>query len=303
MSHHWGYVSVLAAAVLFGISTTLNKIALADVHPLIVAGAIYFVAGITLTVARILPPLHRKILSLLETPTEAEPQITMKDYVTLGFVVLFGSVIAPYLFICGLDETTAINASLLSNSESLFTALIAFFFLGERGKTKDYAAIFLVLLGAVFLTTNAEFQRLSLTRNVFGNLLVLAACFSWSVDNNLSRFLSMKKDIVLITALKCLLGGTALLTASWLLQVVIYIPMKAALYIVSSGALSIGISVLLFLFALREIGAMKTGILFATSSLFGALTAFLVLKESFTPVQLAAAALMLTGVWLMYKRQ
>ena len=303
MSHHWGYVSVLTAAVLFGISTTLNKIALADVHPIVVAGAIYLVAGISLTVIRVLPPLHGKILSLLETPTETEPQITMKDYVILGFVILFGSIIAPYLFIYGLDETTAINASLLSNSESLFTALIAFLFLGERGKTKDYTAIFLVLLGAVILTTNAEFQKLSLTKDVFGNLLVLAACFSWSIDNNLSRFLSVKKDIVLITALKCLLGGTALLATAWLLQVVIYVPMKAVLYLVLTGALSIGVSVLLFLFALREIGAMKTGILFATSSLFGALTAFLVLKENFTLVQLAAAALMLTGVWLMYKRQ
>jgi hypothetical protein len=28
MSHHWGYVSVIVSAILFGVSSTLNKIAL-----------------------------------------------------------------------------------------------------------------------------------------------------------------------------------------------------------------------------------------------------------------------------------
>jgi len=42
VSHHWGYVSAIASAVLFGISSTFNKIALEDVHPIVVAGMIYF---------------------------------------------------------------------------------------------------------------------------------------------------------------------------------------------------------------------------------------------------------------------
>ncbi len=44
MTHHWGYVGVATAATLFGISATLNKIVLSDVHPLIVVGLIYLIA-------------------------------------------------------------------------------------------------------------------------------------------------------------------------------------------------------------------------------------------------------------------
>jgi drug/metabolite transporter (DMT)-like permease len=48
MTHHWGYVGAFTSAVLFGISSTLNKIALENVHPLVIAGMIYFVGGILL---------------------------------------------------------------------------------------------------------------------------------------------------------------------------------------------------------------------------------------------------------------
>jgi drug/metabolite transporter (DMT)-like permease len=159
-----------------------------------------------------------------------------------------------------------------------------------------------VALGAIFLTTHGEFHKLTLSSEIFGNLLIVTACFSWSIDNNLSRVLSIKKDIILITALKCLSGGIILLLLSFPLKVDVQIPLTALPYLFSVGAFSIGFSVLFFLFALREIGAMKTGAIFSTASLFGALTAFLVLKETFTPIQLTAGITMLIGVLLMYRK-
>jgi drug/metabolite transporter (DMT)-like permease len=301
MTHHWGYVGALTAALLFGASTVLNKVVLVEVHPLLVAGAIYLTAGIVLSMIRI-SPLYGRILSLLETPTNTETSIGLKDYVVLSFVVLFGSVIAPYLYMYGLNETTAINASFLSNSEPLFTALLALTVLKERGEINEYLGFLIVALGAIFLTTNGEFHKLTLSGEIFGNLLIVTACFSWGIDNNLSRVLSIKKDIILITALKCLSGGIILLLLSFPLKVDVQIPLTALPYLFSVGAFSIGFSVLFFLFALREIGAMKTGAIFSTASLFGALTAFLVLKETFTPIQLTAGITMLIGVLLMYRK-
>jgi drug/metabolite transporter (DMT)-like permease len=301
MTHHWGYVGALTAALLFGASTVLNKVVLVEVHPLLVAGAIYLTAGIVLSMIRI-SPLYGRILSLLETPTSTETSIGLKDYVVLSFVVLFGSVIAPYLYMYGLNETTAINASFLSNSEPLFTALLALTVLKERGEINEYLGFLIVALGAIFLTTNGEFHKLTLSGEIFGNLLIVTACFSWGIDNNLSRVLSIKKDIILITALKCLSGGIILLLLSFPLKVDVQIPLTALPYLFSVGAFSIGFSVLFFLFALREIGAMKTGAIFSTASLFGALTAFLVLKETFTPIQLTAGITMLIGVLLMYRK-
>ena len=72
---------------LIGVSSTLNNIALETVHPLVVAGLIYFVGGVLLFGVH-LSPLHRKILALFETPTETEAKISKKDYKNLALVIL-----------------------------------------------------------------------------------------------------------------------------------------------------------------------------------------------------------------------
>lgn len=301
MTHHWGYLGAIASSILFGMTATLNKIALENVDPLIVAGLIYFIAGIILLCIRF-SPLQKLILSIMETPTKTEDAIMRRDYLVLAFVILSGAVIAPFLFLYGLNQTTAINASLLANAEALFTVLIAFLFLRERGTRKDYVGILLLIVGAVFVTTNAEFHRLSLAEAILGNILVVTACLFWGIDNNLSRLVSRKRDLILVTTLKCLIGGGMLLLMSIALSVDFQIPLTSLSYLFAVGAFGIGFSILLFLFALREIGSMKTGVIYSTSSLFGAAFAFIILRESLSLVQLVAGFIMLLGVYVIYRK-
>lgn len=300
MTHHWGYVGAISSALLFGIGATLNKIVLADVHPTVVAGLIYLFAGLALSMVR-LSPLRNRVMAVLETPTKTETRINRKDFGILALVVLSGSTIAPLLFLNGLNQTTAINASLLQNTESLFTVLIAFLFLKEKACRKDWVGVLFLFVGVLFLTTNGEFYRLTLT-SFFGNVLIVTACVFWGIDNNLSRFLSKKKDLILITAMKCLAGGTVLLLLSLTLGLKFQIPLFAFPYLISAGAFSIGFSILFFLLGLREIGAMKTSVIFSTSSLFGAAFAFIMLKENFSLIQLLAGFVMLLGVYIIYKK-
>jgi drug/metabolite transporter (DMT)-like permease len=290
-------VSAVASAILFGTSSTLNKIALEEVHPTVIAGMIYFIGGVFLFGIHF-SPLSKKILTMFESP-EIEPKITTRDFRILAFVILCGSVIAPLLLLNGLNQTTAINTSLLLNAESLFTALIAFVFLSERGNKKEYLGITMLLIGVVFVTTNGEFQKLTLTENIAGNLLIVGACLFWGIDNNLSRFLGKKRDIVLITGLKCFIGGLALLAIAFVIGVPFSISLISIPYLLSVGAFSIAFSILLFLFALRKIGSMRTGVIYSVSSLFGAVLAFLILREAFSFIQLIAGAMMLLGVYVL----
>lgn len=301
MTHHWGYVGAVSSAVLFGIGATFNKIVLASVHPTVVAGLIYLFAGIVLSLIRF-SPLRRSIMRLLETPTQTEAKICRKDVFFLALVVLSGATIAPYLFLNGLNLTTAINASLLQNAEPLFTVFIAVLFLREKAGKKEWIGVLFLVLGAVFLTTNAEFFKLTLSQSLFGNALIVAACLFWGIDNNLSKFLCIKEDLILITALKCLAGGAVLLLVASALKLDLLVPLSTLPYLLSVGALSIGFSILFFMLGLREIGSVRTGIIFSTSSLFGALFAFITLKEAFTITQLIAGLVMLSGVYILYKK-
>ncbi len=299
MSHHWGYVAAIVSALLFGISSALNKIALQNVNPTVVAGLIYFVAGVLLFAVRY-SPLCKIFLSKFGS-CDTEIGLTRKNYATLAVVIVCGSMAAPFLLLNGLNQTTATNASLLLNAESLFTVAIAFAFLNERCSNREYIGIVMLLTGVVFVTTNGAFQNLTLSQNLIGNLLVVGACFFWGIDNNLSKFLSQKKDIITVTALKCLIGGSALLGLSLLLGFSFSIQLISIPYILFVGAFSIGFSVMLFLFALRKIGSMRTGVIYATSSLFGAVFAFVVLSESFTVIQLLAGLVMVLGIYVLYR--
>ncbi len=299
MSHHWGYVAAVISAILFGVSSTFNKIALEEANPTVIAGMIYFVAGILLFIVHV-TPLCNKILSKLDSP-DTETKITKKDYTTLIFVILCGSIIAPLLLLNGLNQTTAINSSLLLNAETLFTVAIAFVFLNERCNKREYLGILLLIVGVIFVTTSGTFQNLTLIENLYGNLLILSACFFWGIDNTLSRFLSKKRDILMITGLKCFVGGSALFAISFLLGFSFSLPLISIPYILFVGAFSIAFSILFFLFALRKIGSMRTGVIYSLSSLFGAVLAFVVLRESFTIIQLIAGLVMILGIYVLYQ--
>jgi drug/metabolite transporter (DMT)-like permease len=153
----------------------------------------------------------------------------------------------------------------------------------------------------IFVTTNGAFQNLTLIQNIIGNLLIISACFFWGIDNNLSKHLSRKRDIIMVTGLKCFIGGIALLALSFLLGFSFTIPLISIPYILFVGAFSIAFSILFFLFALRKIGSMRTGVIFSLSSLFGAVLAFVVLREPFTIIQLAAGLVMVLGIYVLYR--
>jgi len=298
VSHHWGYIAVLFSAFLFGIGTTLYKILLGSMSPLFIAAVTYLAGGVVLG-GSILVREGAKVPQLLRLPTRKKAGFVWRDIVLVLLVILFGSALAPTLYLVGLNNTTAVNAALLGNTETLFTIGMAFVFLGERGKTKDYAAMALLIIGAVTLTTNLSFQQLGTTGTFFGNLLVVSGSLFWGIDNNLSRLLSVKRSLLQIGSLKGVLGGGLLLAIASLVGLQpIPSPVSIA-YLVIVGILSVGLSLLLFLFSLQEIGAMRTGVIFSTSSLFGAVSAFLILQEPFSAIQILAGLLMLFAIYLL----
>jgi len=64
------------------------------------------------------------------------------------------------------------------------------------------------------------------------------------------------------------------------------------------GLLSYGVSLTLFVLALRYIGTARTGAYFSTAPFVGAVLALIIFRERITISLAAAAALMLIGVWL-----
>lgn len=301
MDRVWGYLGALTVAVLFGLWFTLDKILLNYLHPFALAALIYIIGGATLFIIYI-SPLHPKLLQILHRNTLVESKITRKDYLILFLSAIFGSVIAPSLYLNGLNQITAVNAALLANSEVLFIIIIGIFFLNEKVNRKDILALICLLTGTIFLSVN-NFQNIAFNPNIYGNFLVIASAFFWSLDTSISKFLSNKRDIIYITALKSTIGGSILLLISLIIGLNFTLPINQLPVLLFIGMFCLCFSLVLVYFAIREIGSTRTGSIYALSSLFGAIMAFIILKEPFTVYQFFFGLIMLLGVYILYKNQ
>jgi drug/metabolite transporter (DMT)-like permease len=202
-----------------------------------------------------------------------------------------GGVVGPVLLMFGLAGGLASEASLLLNLESVLTAALAWLVFREHVHARIGTGMILITAGAFLLAWPGDGVRFD-----SGELLVAGACLAWAVDNNLTRKVS-GGDPVLIAALKGAVAGTVNLTIASVTgaEFPAVAPTLGALFV---GLLGYGLSLVLFVRALRDLGAARTGAYFAVAPFAGAVAAVVALGEPVT-VQLAAGgALMLAGVWL-----
>jgi drug/metabolite transporter (DMT)-like permease len=127
-------------------------------------------------------------------------------------------------------------------------------------------------------------------------LYVLAACFAWAIDNNVTRKVALA-DASWIAMVKGLVAGTTNLALALALGAQWPAPASVAAAALV-GFASYGASLTLFVVALRELGTARTGAYFSVAPFFGAVVAVGLLGEPVTGTLLAAGALMAVGVAL-----
>ena len=301
MNRAWGYSSALTVALLFGVWFSLDKTLLGYLHPFVLASLTYLIASAFLFIINF-SPLKEKILHFINRTSEVEDYITRKEYFILFLTAIFGSFIAPALYLSGLFRITAVNAALLTNVEIIFIIILGVFFLKERVVKKDYLGFACLLIGAIFLSTN-NLHNLSFNQSLFGSILVISSSFFWSMDTILSKFLSNKRNIIFITAIKTAIGGSILLLISLIMDLSFYLPLDKVPLLFFIGLVCLSFSLPLIYYAIRIIGSTRTGSIFSLSSLFGAITAFFVLGEPLTISQLSFGVLMILGVYILYMNE
>jgi drug/metabolite transporter (DMT)-like permease len=131
---------------------------------------------------------------------------------------------------------------------------------------------------------------------VMPSLAVLGACLSWGIDNNLTRKVALT-DASFIAMTKGLIAGFTNLTIAFLAGV----SWPSILQAASAGILGFfcyGISLVMFVRALRDLGAARTGAYFSIAPFFGAALSVVLLNEPVSTRLIAAGLLMAFGLWL-----
>ena len=281
---HSGVPLALVAAALFGVSAPLAKMLLRDAAPELLAGLLYLGSGAGLLVVWL---VRRRSAS-----ARREAPLVRHDVPWLIGAIAAGGVVGPLLLMLGLARTPAAGASLLLNLEGVFTAVIAWVVFRENVDRRVALGFLAIVLGGLVLSWEGS----AAWGGALGPLAVAGACLAWATDNNLTQKVSAG-DPVQIAMLKGLVAGSvnaaiALATgARWPAGAVV----GAAMLL---GFVSYGVSLVLFVLALRQLGTARTGAYFSTGPFVGAIASIVLLHERPNVALLVAGALMALGVWL-----
>ncbi|WP_338467665.1 EamA family transporter [Novosphingobium sp. ZN18A2] len=279
-----GAPMALVSAALFGASTPLAKLLLGQgVDAWLLAGLLYLGSGVGLGAALL-------FRSALGVPASEAP-LRRSDLPWLALVVLSGGVVGPLLLMVGLLTTPASSAALLLNVEGLATMGIAWIVFHENVDRRLLAGAAAILAGAMLLSWRGGGAGVGP-----GALAIVGACIAWGIDNNLTRKLS-SADPTQIAAIKGLVAGAVNLALA--LANGASLPAAGALGGAGLvGFMGYGVSLVLFVLALRHLGTARTGAYFSTAPFIGTALALLLFHEPVTARLAIAAILMGVGLYL-----
>jgi drug/metabolite transporter (DMT)-like permease len=274
----------LLSAALFGVSTPAAKVLVGTVHPAVLAGLLYCGAGIGIAAVR-------RTLPMVARPAP-EVALARSELPWLGGAIVVGGIFGPLLLMAGLTRTDAATASLLLTLEGAATALMAWFIFHENFDRRIALGMACLMAGAGVLSWSGTPTLSSLA----GPLAIVGACACWGIDNNLTRKVSLA-DPLQIVELKGLIAGP--------FNILLGLSAGAALPSIPAGLIaavvgffSYGLSLALFIAALRHLGTARTGAYFSTAPFLGSAAAVLALGEPITTQLIVAGILMGIGVMM-----
>ena len=274
-----GVLAGIASAVLFGAGTPVAKLLLGEVSPWLLAGLLYAGSGIGLGLYRLVRRAQRVRLARAEI-------------LPLAGAVFFGGVAAPVLLMLGLSGMPTSGASLLLNAEAVATALIAWVVFKENVDRRVALGMLAIVAGAVVLsiqTGATEFWA------IWPSLAIIGACVCWGIDNNLTRMVALN-DAVWLAAVKGGVAGPVNLALAFALGASLP-PIGIIAASMGVGLAAYGVSLVLFIVAMRHVGTARAGAYFSVAPFFGAVVGVL-FGEAVTWPLILSVVLMAIGVAL-----
>ncbi len=279
-----GYLYALLGATCSGSVPTLTKILLEKNDPVAITSLGFVLSGFIL---------------LLYRPSLKPAKGSLRY---LAFFGLVGAAGAPLMYTVGLNQTTAVNASLLANGEVLFTTMIAFSVFGERLSREQGSRGLLIVAGIIIVSTNLDLAHVQLLQGFVGSMLVLGSTVGWAVENNLIVIATKRFDVYGIGKFRNLIGGAAMLAVMLVAKIGFDLDLlNGSVLVLLALALSGG--TYLFIAAIKRLGAIRMLLVWSMSTIFGALFALVFLGEQITLVQLAGGACILLGVYLFRRSE
>ncbi|MEK0330811.1 MAG: DMT family transporter [Nitrosopumilus sp.] len=288
-----GIALALAAASMEALADVIPKPLMEDTQilpasPLMIVFLIYIVNGAIFT------PFTVKSKPLSKFSIKPLYALT-----ALGIV----EVLSTIFFLYGLKDTSAINASILGNSEIVFGVIIAMIVLGERIKRKEILPFMLIGFGAILIPFGTDiFEGGFMTNFVVGDLMILISGLFLGIVMTMYKKLGDKFDSRRIIQYTSFVGAAIALGAILVLGIPFELDPNHLPTILITGVIGIGMPIFFILIALRYIGAVRTILVFSTSTVFGVMFANILLGEIISIANVCSMGIVIAGIYLLRNR-
>jgi drug/metabolite transporter (DMT)-like permease len=181
-------------------------------------------------------------------------RMTARDAAALAFLGLLGVALFSFCLTAGVKMSTASNGSLLTNSQPIFTTLLAPLIIDEKFTPRRLAGALLGLAGVALIVTGGRLSAALLRQEYFlGNLVLTGGAVAISIQTILLKrfvvrfgglpatFLTMLSGSLFLAAAVAATGGWrelgTLSKAGWLLALYIGLAGTALVYPLFNAAL------------------------------------------------------------------
>ena len=291
-NRYLGYYFVIAAAALSSLVHVVSKPMLEmggnsiEINPIVMTFLVYMICGIFFT------PVARK--------TDSISKFSQKD---VAFMALIGlsEVAALSVYFFGLQNSSAVNASIFSNSEIVFSLIIAMVVFKERLNIKECIPFSMIVVGMMVIPIGNDLltSGISLQNIVTGDLLIIFSGFLYALDITICKYIGDKYDSRRVTQITSFVCALVALFAIMVFQIPMDFEISHLPSIAVIAVLGTGLSTLLFFAGLRKIGAVRTILLYSTTSVFGILFAGIFLAEEITLIDAISISITLVGIFFL----
>jgi len=260
-----------------------------EINPIVMAFLIYFICGIFFT------PLTKG--------THSISKFGKKDWAFMGIIGLT-EVAALITYFYGLSTSTAVNASIFSNSEIIFALVIAMLVFKEKLHIKECIPFSMIIIGMMVIPIGNDLiqNNFSLGELVTGDLLIIFSGFLYAVDITLCKYVGDRFDVKRVTQIVSFVCAAIAISLIIIFQIPMDIDLAQLPSILIMSILGTGMSTLFFLMGLKIIGAVRTVLLYSTTSVFGVLFSGIILSETITAIDIVSLVLVLSGIFLLRNR-
>jgi drug/metabolite transporter (DMT)-like permease len=278
---------VLLVVAFWAVNISLVKIALAEMPPL------------PYNAIRLL--LASAILLGWLLASERSVRLKRRHLAKILLLSFSGYALYQYLFIVGIDRTTAANTAVIFGSGPIMISLLSSFFKQDRIRPLGWLGIALGFAG-IYLVVSGRVGGISLSARTWkGDLILFAAVFLWSHYTVSARPLLKAYSPLRFTAVTMGLGTLMflppavppLLRFNWGA-----VSLKAWLCLAYSGAVALSLCMVLWFFSVRRVGNSRTAMIYNLQPAFAVVAAAAILGERLAPSLLLGAAVIFAGIAL-----